>query len=172
MYRKEIGKIETQLQKDINQKATSDRSSKSSSENKIILGSCSCPACVNISHINPVGRQASQQARRQATRLGFRPKGGIKKKKSQKEMEYGWMGKEKRYRILHVRFLIFFPPRPLPLPAPLLPATLELPPRPDFPLLDGVGRSFQSCSSAETAVWTAREKTSSTPYISLLLHST
>ena len=91
MYRKEIGKIETQLQKDINQKATSDRSSKSSSENKIILGSCSCPACVNISHINPVGRQASQQARRQATRLGFRPKGGIKKKKVKRKWSMdGW----------------------------------------------------------------------------------
>lgn len=114
--------------------------------------------------------QASKPASTPSKQPGlvFGRKGGIKK--SQKETK-GRLGK-KRHRILQVRFLIFFPPRPLPLPPALLPATLELPPRPDFPLLDGVGRSFQSCSSAETAVWTARENTSSTPYISLLLHST
>ena len=115
--------------------------------------------------------QASKPASTPSKQPGliFGRKGGIKKRVKRK-----WRidGERKRHRILQVRFLIFFPPRPLPLPPALLPATLELPPRPDFPLLDGVGRSFQSCSSAETAVWTAREKTSSTPYISLLLHST
>lgn len=59
-------------------------SSSSSGKNKIVFGSCSCPACVNISRINPVGRQASQQARHQSNQAWFSAEGG-NQKKSQKE---------------------------------------------------------------------------------------
>lgn len=65
------------------------------------------------------------------------------------------------HSILQVRFLILFPPPPPPPPCPALLPGLKL-----WRLL------FQPCSSTATTVLTARENTSSTPRISLLLHST
>lgn len=63
------------------------------------------------------------------------------------------------YRILQVRFFTFFGP-------------LRPPPPVGFPLALVLGTLQVVCSSNPTTVSTAIWKTSSTPRISLLLHST
>jgi hypothetical protein len=115
-----------------------------------------------------IHRRAGKQAD-EATRLVVRPREKGRSRCSREEKnEEDKRREESIYRILQVRFLILLPGRGPPLPEGAAPVRLLRLLRPAR--LAGCSAD-QPCSSIEIAASTAFAKTSSTPRISLLLHS-